>query len=163
MFTIAKILVPFDGSDTSRAAVSLALQLAHIHSSQLHMLTVQARLDKVMKKRLVTAPHGTAVERAIRDREGKLEAAVRLELERARDAGQTWSHPTLFTHVSGGSWKVVVRNLVEEHEIDTIIVGTHGRQGLLEAFWGTDTEEWVRRSPCSVLVVKPQGYPYLRD
>lgn len=163
MFTITKILVPFDGTDTAQAAVSLALQLANVHSAELHLATVLPRLDKVMKKRLVTAPHGQAVERAIRDREARLEAAVRLELERARDAGRSWSHPELRCHVSGGTWKVLVSNVVEEHEIDTIVVGTHGRQGLLETLWGTDTEEWVRNAPCSVLVVKPQGYPYLRD
>jgi universal stress protein A len=163
MFTIAKILVPFDDTDIARAAVSLALQLTHLHGAELHMVTVLPRLDKVMKKRLVTAPHGQAVERAIRDREARLEAAVRLELDRAHDAGRDWSHPELLTHVSGGSWKVAVKNVVDEHEIDTIVVGTHGRQGLLEALRGTDTEEWVRSSPCSVLVVKPQGYPYLRD
>jgi nucleotide-binding universal stress UspA family protein len=163
MFTIRKLLVPFDGTDTARAAVSLALQLAHVHGAELHLLTVLPRLDKVMKKRLVTAPQGSVIERAIRDNEGALEAAVRKELDRARDAGHTWAHPTLHTHVSGGSWRVAVQNLVEEQEIDVIVVGTHGRQGLMEAFWGTETEEWVRRSPCSVLVVKPQGFPYLRD
>ncbi len=163
MFTICKLLVPFDGTDTARAAVSLALQLAHAHAAELHMLTVLPRLDKVMKKRLTTKPHGTAVERAIRDNEGALEAAVRVELDRARDAGHSWGHPRLFTHVSGGSWRIAVQNLVEEREIDVIVVGTHGRQGLVEAFWGTETEEWVRNSPCSVLVVKAQGYPYLRD
>ncbi len=163
MFIINKLLVPFDGTDTSHAAVSLALQLAHVHAAELHMLTVLPRLDKVMKKRLTSQPHGTAVERAIRNNEGSLEAAVRTELDRAHDAGHSWSHPRLLTHVSGGTWKVAVKNLVEEHEIDAIVVGTHGRQGLLEAFWGTETEEWVKSSPCSVLVVKPQGYPYLRD
>ncbi len=163
MFTISKLLVPFDETDTARAAVSLALQLAHVHDAELHMVAVLPRLDKVMKKRLTTKPDGFAVERAIRNNEGALEAAVRTELDRARDAGHSWAHPTLHTHVSGGSWKIAVKNLVEEHEIDAIVVGTHGRQGLLETFWGTDTEEWVRRSPCSVLVVKPQGYPYLRD
>ncbi len=163
MFTLDKLLVPFDGTATARAAVSLALQLAHIHGAELHLVTVLPRLDKEIKKRLTTKPSGTAVERAIRVNEGSLEAAVRIELDRARDAGHSWSHPPLHTHVSGGSWKVAVKNLVEEHEIDAIVVGTHGRQGLIETFRGTDTEEWVRSSPCSVLVVKPQGYPYLRD
>ena len=163
MFTISKLLVPYDGTDTAQAAVSLALQLAHLHNAELHMLAVTPGLDKVMRKRLTSQPHGTAIERAIRYGEGSLEAAVRKELDRARDAGRSWSEPTLFAHISGGDWNVAVKNVVEEHEIDTIVVGTHGRQGLKEAFWGTDTEEWVRSSPCSVLVVKPQGYPYLRD
>ena len=163
MFALTKLLVPFDETDTARAAVSLALQLAHMHRAELHMMSVLPGLDRAMKRRLVTAPRGHAVERAIRVGEGALEAAVRVELERATDAGHSWTHPDLFCHVSGGSWRVAVKNLVQEHEIDAIVVGTHGRQGLLETLVGTDTEGWVRNAPCSVLVVKPQGYPYLRD
>jgi nucleotide-binding universal stress UspA family protein len=28
---------------------------------------------------------------------------------------------------------------------------------------GSMSEKLVRKAPCSVYVVKPQGYPYLRD
>lgn len=163
MFKVAKILVPFDYSDTSQAALSLALQLVYDYDSELHMVTVERNLDREIKQRIVTAPHGNVVDQTISKNEQAMLDAVERELDRATDAGRAWSYPTVHTHVAGGTWKTVVANLVEEHEIDCIVVGTHGRQGLVEAFRGTETEDWVRNAPCSVLVVKPQGYPYLRD
>jgi nucleotide-binding universal stress UspA family protein len=163
MFTVAKILVPFDFSDTSQAALSLALRLVQDYDAELHLVTVEPNLDREIRKRIVSAPRGSVVDRTISDNERSMLDAVEKELDRATDAGQAWAHPEVHTHVAGGSWKLVVNNLVEEHEIDCIVVGTHGRQGLMEAFTGTDTESWVRSAPCSVLVVKPQGYPYLRD
>jgi nucleotide-binding universal stress UspA family protein len=163
MFTVSRILVPFDGTDTSQAAVSLALRLVCDYGAELHLVAVQRNLDREVKKRIVSAPHGTVVDRVIASSERDMRDAVSLELGRASRAGHDWEAPILHTHVAGGSWRAVVTNLVAEHDIDCIVVGTHGRQGLLEAFRGTDTEDWVRNAPCSVLVVKPQGYPYLRD
>lgn len=163
MFTIDKILVPFDFSETSHAALSLALQLVQSHGAELHLLSVEKNLDKEVKKRIVSAPRGTVVERTIQDNERAMLEAVREELARAHEAGTPLSHPQVNLHVTGGSWGSAVMTLVEEQEIDCIVVGTHGRQGLVEAFVGTETEEWVRKAPCSVLVVKPKGYPYLRD
>ncbi len=124
---------------------------------------MEKNLDREIKQRIVTAPHGNVVDTAITKNEQALIDAVERELDRATEAGQAWDYPEVRTHVAGGSWKTVVNNIVEEHEIDCIVVGTHGRQGLVEAFRGTETEDWVRSAPCSVLVVKPQGYPYLRD
>lgn len=163
MFAVDKILVPFDFSETSHAALSLALQLVQVHGAELHLLSVERNLDKEVKKRIVSAPQGTLVERTIQDNERSMLEAVRQELARADDAGHPMAHPQVNLHVMGGAWNTAVFTLVEEREIDCIVVGTHGRQGLLEAIRGTETEEWVRRAPCSVLVVKPQGYPYLRD
>jgi nucleotide-binding universal stress UspA family protein len=163
MFSVASILVPFDFSETSQAALSLAMRLVQDYGAQLHMVTVERNLDREIKKRIVSEPHGNVVDRTIADNEQAMLDAVEQELDRATAAGQAWDYPEVTTHVAGGSWKTVVANLVEELEIDCMVVGTHGRQGLVETFMGTETEEWVRTAPCSVLVVKAQGYPYLRD
>ena len=44
-----------------------------------------------------------------------------------------------------------------------VVMGTHGRDKLSELFTGSTTEQIVAKSPASVLVLKPEGYPYLRD
>lgn len=163
MFSIQRILVPFDYSAVSRAALSLALQLGELHGAEIHMVHVEERLDKEIKKRIVTAPNESVVERTIQEGETAMRAAAAEESERVRAAGRPQGAPRVITHVTGGTWFTSVMQLVDELEVDTIVVGTHGRQGLLESLTGTETEEWVEKAPCSVFVVKPQGYPYLRD
>ncbi len=163
MFNIEKILVPFDFSNVAQAALSLALQLGEQQEAQLHILYVEQRLDRDLKRRLDTAPGESVIEDTILENEKALLNAVEKERERAQDAGRTLTCSSITPHVVGGSWYQAAMNLVTEQEIDVIVVGTHGRQGLLELVRGTETEEWVRKAPCSVFVVKPQGFPYLRD
>ena len=40
-----------------------------------------------------------------------------------------------------------------EHEIDLIVMGTHGREGLARALMGSVAETVVRRARCPVLTV----------
>lgn len=42
----------------------------------------------------------------------------------------------------------------DEHEVDVIIIPTHGRSGLKHALLGSVAEKVVRQAPCSVLVVR---------
>lgn len=53
--------------------------------------------------------------------------------------------------------------MVDEHELDLIISGTHGPKGLKGFLMGSTTEQLVAKATCSVFVIKPKGYPYLRD
>ena len=62
-----------------------------------------------------------------------------------------------------GDWLEVTMGLIDEHELDVIVTGTHGGKGLKGFLLGSMSEQLVRRASCSVFVVKPQGFPYLRD
>ncbi len=42
----------------------------------------------------------------------------------------------------------------EEHEIDTIVIGNHGRRGPSRILLGSVAERVVRRAPCTVTVVR---------
>ena len=41
----------------------------------------------------------------------------------------------------------------KEHEIDVVVMGTHGRQGVARAVLGSVAERVVRRASCPVLTV----------
>ena len=41
---------------------------------------------------------------------------------------------------------------------DLIVMGTHGNTGFKHLFMGSQAERVVRRAPCDVLTVKPDGY-----
>lgn len=42
----------------------------------------------------------------------------------------------------------------EEHDVDTIVVGSHGRTGVSRILLGSVAEKVVRRAPCKVTVVR---------
>jgi len=47
----------------------------------------------------------------------------------------------------------VILTYVEEHDIDLVVVGTHGRTGFDRYVLGSVTEHLVRTSPIPVLTV----------
>jgi len=163
MQDIQRILVPTDFSEVSHAALSMALQLASDYGAQLYVLHVVKDMDRELKKRLVSAPNDDVIESAIRDGEKKILDAVQLEQDRAKKAGKTIKSVPLKMFVTGGEWLDVTLSLIDEHELDLVVTGTHGGKGIKSFFLGSMSEQLVRKASCSTFVVKPQGYPYLRD
>jgi len=49
-----------------------------------------------------------------------------------------------------------ILRLAEEKEIDLIVMGSHGLTGLAHVLFGSTADRVVRKSPCSVLTVRPQ-------
>jgi nucleotide-binding universal stress UspA family protein len=55
----------------------------------------------------------------------------------------------------GELWTIFSK-LIEEHEIDLVVVGTHGRTGLEKMLIGSVAERVFRLAPCPVLTVGPR-------
>jgi nucleotide-binding universal stress UspA family protein len=49
----------------------------------------------------------------------------------------------------------------KEHEMDLIVLGTHGRSGLAHVLMGSVAERVVRKSPCPVLTVRPTEHQFV--
>jgi nucleotide-binding universal stress UspA family protein len=49
----------------------------------------------------------------------------------------------------------VLAQTVDEHGIDLLVIGTHGRSGLGKVMRGSTAEEILRHAPCPVLTVGP--------
>ncbi len=47
-----------------------------------------------------------------------------------------------------------INEYAEENEVDLIVMATHGRTGPKRLYFGSVAENVVRRSPCSVLIVR---------
>jgi len=163
MQEIKRILVPLDYSDVSRAALSMGLQLAGANDAKLYVLHVVKDLGKELQKRLVSAPNDSVIEDGIQDNERNILEAVELEYSRAAQAGQKLKVVPLNLWVTGGEWLDVCVRMIEEEEIDLVVSGTHGAKGIKGFLLGSTTDQLVRKASCSVYVVKPTGYPYLRD
>jgi nucleotide-binding universal stress UspA family protein len=63
--------------------------------------------------------------------------------------------------VEGPIWESISR-LIETHEIDLVVVGTHGRTGIGKFILGSVAEEIFRQAPCPVLTVGPHVSAALR-
>jgi nucleotide-binding universal stress UspA family protein len=48
-----------------------------------------------------------------------------------------------------------------EHDIDLIVMGTHGRSGVGHLLLGSIAEKVVRRSPCPVLTVRQPQHAFI--
>ncbi len=63
--------------------------------------------------------------------------------------------PHEFLNAVGDVWGAV-SNQIREHEIDLLVVGTHGRTGARRLLMGSVAERLFRNAPCPVLTVGPQ-------
>ncbi len=163
MFDVKRILVPVDYSEISRAAISFAIQLADQQGAELWLLHIQEDLDRKLQRRIQTHPHGTDLSESIEKEEQLLVDAAELEYTRAAQAGAALSRVPLHLHISGGDWMEVALQVIEDEEIDVVVTGTHGPKGVKGFLLGSVSKQLVGKATCSVFVVKPKGYPYLRD
>ncbi|OYW13105.1 MAG: hypothetical protein B7Z55_17400, partial [Planctomycetales bacterium 12-60-4] len=57
-----------------------------------------------------------------------------------------------------GTPDAVVPQLIEEHEIDLLVIGTHGRSGFSGMLLGNTAERILPHAHCSLLIVKPADF-----
>jgi nucleotide-binding universal stress UspA family protein len=134
-----RVLVPTDGSDPAGVALSLGADVAAASGASLHLLSV-----------VETATLGVDV------RASALEESATAILddaaETATDAGVT----DVTTEVAfGGSIAGGIREYVDDHGIDLVALGTHGRSGLDRYVLGSVSERLVRTAAVPVLTVRP--------
>lgn len=135
-----KILVPTDGSEGTRGAVEHAIDLATTYDAALHTIYVvdtNVGIDASIPGTL------DAFEEAG-------ENAIDEVIQQAEAAGV---ETTVGTVVQGTPHQALLE-YVEEHEIDLVVMGTHGRTGLDRYLLGSVTEKVVRLSDVPVLTVR---------
>jgi len=135
------ILITTDFSETSRTAFRLAEQVAEKFGGTMTLLHVQ----ELHLPPLVYESAGTGVGQI--EREHKELAESRLQ-ELAQRVGGIANHVVL------GTPHVEIVRFAKEHEIDLIVMATHGRGFFSHAILGSTTERVVRRAPCPVLTVR---------
>jgi len=129
---LKQILAPTDFSRNSGRAINYACDLATQAKSRLHLLhVVRGELD-----------NGT-------------DTVDRLEhLGVMLDARAELSTSTVKEVIAGQPADAIIQ-YAQDHEIDLVVMGTHGRTGLAHLTMGSVTECVLRNSPCPVLVLGP--------
>ena len=148
MVQLKKILVPTDGSDTSKSAMQYAVELAK--SFQAKIILVMVADDRYLDW-MGPAYFSTSM----------LEEIEKNTLEQAKK-GLTDFWPSSLDASENITTLVIKGNPVDEiidfakrEDIDMIVMGTHGRTGVSHMMIGSVAEKVVRLSPCPVLTVKP--------
>jgi len=160
MFTPKRILVLFDFSESADASLNTALWMAAAgKKGEVHLLYLERGLDSAIKRN----PDSAAVEDVMEDDEGALmQAAEDVRVKLAESVPGVASVP-IHARVVGGDLIEVAMSMVDELHIDLIVTGTHGREGMMDRLRGSTSEQLVKQATCSVLVLKPSGFPYIRD
>jgi len=135
-----KILIPTDGSATAGTAAETALDLAQRFDASLHAISV-AELDlpptdvesEVAK---MATQHGEATLATLREQAASVDVPVTTRVIETADP----AHKAIIDYVN-------------DHGIDLVVMGTHGRTGLDRLVLGSVTERTLRTSPVPVLTV----------
>lgn len=140
-----KIIVPVDFSKQSEFALKVAASLAKKHDSEilvLHMLE--------LNQAMINSTEGFHPEQTVfllklaEKRLGKF-----LEKPYLKDLKVTpiIKHYKVFREVN---------DVAKEHQVDLVVMGSHGTDGLKEIFVGSNAEKVVRNADIPVIVVKEE-------
>ncbi len=146
MPTLQRILHATDFSKQSAAAAKYGSLLTRLCDAELHLLyVVEDAMGKIPEPDLgFPAPGGSAtVQQEVWRR---LQDVVGVQLP---DSDRI----ILATRLGPISDQIV--SYASDNDIDMIVIGTHGRRGVLHALMGSVAETVVRKASCPVLTVRP--------
>ena len=137
MLHLDRILLPTDGSECADRARAHALHLANHFDTTLHVIHVEEREANLSE--------------VIDIREDDILSDLHVPLG---EGGATVPEPRVqeqvVVHPSAAEG---ILTYATEHDIDLIVLGTHGRGGVRRVVLGSVAEEVVRRAQCPVLSV----------
>lgn len=148
-----KILVPTDFSDHAEYALKVAAQIARKNGGEiflLHMLELPSTAHDAIG-RGADVPEILFFMKKAHERFNEVKAAPYLEGIPVTEAVQ---FEKAFDGIIGATNK---------HNIDLIVMGSHGASGFREMFIGSNTEKVVRTSKVPVLVIKREEQDFTPD
>lgn len=162
-----KILVPTDFSEHAEHALKVAAQIARKNNSEiylLHMLELPSHISD----------DGIGESNAVGSSAGVPEVMFFMEKTRERfeevlNAPYLEGIPVVEAIQFDRAFEGIIKQS-KKHNIDLIIMGSHGASGFREMFIGSNTEKVVRTSNIPVLVIKkdegefsPQKFVFASD
>lgn len=139
-----RILIPTDGSDLAKPAVEMAIGLAETHGATLHVLFIVDQPPSVSGM----GEGFTGLDNLLDELEDEGHQATNAVAEQARARGIETT-----AGVRRGNPHDDILAYADEHDVDVIVMGTHGRTGVKRALLGSVTEDVVRHSEIPVLTV----------
>jgi nucleotide-binding universal stress UspA family protein len=147
-FEIKKILIPIDFSETSLLAIEHGAFMAQLFKAELVLLhVVENHYEKfsVIAPELRISPPSdltNAIEKRLEETAADIRGKYGVKSMCITSAG------TIFSEILAIS---------KEHNIDIVVMGTHGTSGVVEFFIGSNTYKIVTQSTCPVISVQAQS------
>ena len=147
-----RILVPIDGSPTSRRGLDEALRLAKLCGARVRLVHIVDQLKYVTGFETFAAYNSDLLP--------LMEEAGEHVLQAGREAATSAGidvETLLFTSPIGRVCDMVVEQ-ARTWKADLIVIGSHGRRGVGRLLLGSDAEQILRLAPVPVLLVRsPEG------
>jgi nucleotide-binding universal stress UspA family protein len=138
------LLVPYDGSAFSRAALGRACELAKADGARVTVLYAIPRYEEMVGFLRTEGINARLAEEADKIVAG----AARIGAERG---------VTVETSVAEGAAADRIVEAVKQSGFDLVVMGSHGHRGMERALLGSTTERVIVNAPCPVLVVKERS------
>ncbi len=145
MLSIRRILFPTDFSEPAEYAWSYALTFAQEFGAEVHLVHVVAPPPRLTEAYAVNFDP----ERMVQSLTAEANASMNQQVEAAKSRGLIFQHEVRV----GVDFREII-DYALKHDIDLIVMATHGRTGLAHVLLGSVAEKVVRKAPCPVLTVK---------
>jgi nucleotide-binding universal stress UspA family protein len=156
MIRIKKILVATDFGEASDTALKYGRELARLFEARLHVIHITENVDLT-----IASGYGFS----------SVPAGVQQEIERAaqqqtdalltdEDRQALGAVAVTYTHTSPAA---AIVDYARTHNIDMILLGTHGRGPLGHFFMGSVAERVVRMAPCPVMTMRHPQHEFLKE
>jgi len=141
---VKRILIPTDFSESSTAAVEVAIEYSRVFKAGIQLLHVYPDPAYVLPAPLEVVTLPIDLTRVYEEVEKRLGS----EADRIRATGVPCEGATL----TGRPHTEIVEH-AKKIGADLIVMGTHGRGGLSHAILGSVAERVLHKAPCPVLIV----------
>jgi nucleotide-binding universal stress UspA family protein len=152
MIQLARILLPTDFSEFSSEATNYACAFAEQFDAELHLLHVL----EIHRSTTPDLAMGLALPSRIKESREAAEKA----LENVLDSKWAEGRKVVKATAEGPPFSEIIR-YAKQHDVDLIVMGTHGRSALVHVLIGSVAEKVVRKAPCPVLTVRPEGHQFV--
>jgi nucleotide-binding universal stress UspA family protein len=143
-----RILVPVDGSDTSKKALDAALQMARDNDGIVRIVHLVDELAYLSGYDLYGGYSGELI-KMMREAGTSI-----LQESLAKAQAANVSADTAILEKFGERLGETVAEAARQYKADLVVVGTHGRRGVGRALLGSGAEQIIRLAPVPVLVVR---------
>lgn len=140
-----KILVPVDGSESSKLALSKAIELGNQFGSEIQVLSVAPEAN-LMRFTASTSNYDGSVNPEVIDLTMSILDGAKVQLK-------DYANPYEVQYIVGDAAREILR-FAENNKIDLIVMGNRGMGAFSRTILGSVSNKVVNSSPASVLVVK---------
>lgn len=148
-----RILWPTDFSSLSLRGAHYAGAFRDQYNAELHVVTVCSPLIAAFPASPALSPPPPLIT------EGDMLGAALAQLRQLADQQFGGRVPCVCEVLVGSPWFEICE-YARRHEIDMIVLATHGNTGLRHALIGSVAERVVRCAPCPVLTVKNDAHDF---